>query len=65
MQVSVSHEETKDDHVFLSTMPESGMIIKNKREKVKVIWLIFFLPANKYDTIFKMQTSNYGTMSTT
>ncbi|GJJ75240.1 tRNA pseudouridine synthase 10 [Entomortierella parvispora] len=37
MQVSVSHEETKDDHVFLSTMPESGMIIKSKREKRKMI----------------------------
>ncbi|KAG0041720.1 putative tRNA pseudouridine synthase Pus10 [Gryganskiella cystojenkinii] len=37
LQVSVSHEETKDDHVFLSTMPESGMIIKSKREKRKMI----------------------------
>ncbi|KAI1312623.1 putative tRNA pseudouridine synthase Pus10 [Mortierella claussenii] len=37
MQVSVKHEETKDDHVFLSTMKESGLIIKSKRENRKTI----------------------------
>ncbi|KAF8937477.1 putative tRNA pseudouridine synthase Pus10 [Dissophora ornata] len=37
MQVSINHEETKDDHVFLSTMKESGLIIKSKRENRKTI----------------------------
>ncbi|KAG0370385.1 hypothetical protein BC939DRAFT_428055 [Gamsiella multidivaricata] len=37
MQVSVKHEETKDDHVFLSKMKESGLIIKSKRENRKTI----------------------------
>ncbi|KAG0205879.1 putative tRNA pseudouridine synthase Pus10 [Mortierella sp. GBA30] len=37
MQVSVKHEETKEDHVFLSTMEESGLVIKSKRENRKKI----------------------------
>ncbi|KAF9150030.1 putative tRNA pseudouridine synthase Pus10 [Linnemannia schmuckeri] len=37
MQVAVKHEETKDDHVFLSKMKESGLIIKTKRENRKTI----------------------------
>ncbi|KAF9431946.1 putative tRNA pseudouridine synthase Pus10 [Entomortierella beljakovae] len=32
IQVSIMHDETKDDHVFLSKMKESGMVIKTKRE---------------------------------
>lgn len=34
MQVAIKHEETKEDHVFLSKMKESGLIIKTKRENV-------------------------------
>ncbi|KAF8950550.1 putative tRNA pseudouridine synthase Pus10 [Entomortierella lignicola] len=37
MQVSIKHEESKDDHVFLSTMKESGLVIKTKRENRKMI----------------------------
>ncbi|KAK3814033.1 MAG: hypothetical protein J3Q66DRAFT_345472 [Benniella sp.] len=37
MQVSIKHDETKDDHVFLTTMKESGLIIKSKRENRKTI----------------------------
>ncbi|KAF9549026.1 putative tRNA pseudouridine synthase Pus10 [Mortierella hygrophila] len=37
MQVAIKHEETKEDHVFLSTMKESGLIIKTKRENRKKI----------------------------
>ncbi|KAF9106303.1 putative tRNA pseudouridine synthase Pus10 [Mortierella sp. GBA35] len=37
MQVAVKHEESKDDHVFLSTMKESGLVIKSKRENRKTI----------------------------
>ncbi|CAO3567437.1 unnamed protein product [Mortierella alpina] len=37
VQVSVKHEETKDDHVFLSMMNESGLVIKQKRENRKKI----------------------------
>ncbi|KAF9928846.1 putative tRNA pseudouridine synthase Pus10 [Linnemannia zychae] len=37
MQVAVGHEETKDDHVFLSKMKESGLVIKTKRENRKII----------------------------
>ncbi|KAG0304676.1 putative tRNA pseudouridine synthase Pus10 [Dissophora globulifera] len=35
IQVSLRHEETADDHVFLSKMPESGLVIKSKRENRK------------------------------
>ncbi|KAF9329391.1 putative tRNA pseudouridine synthase Pus10 [Linnemannia elongata] len=37
MQVAIKHEETKEDHVFLSKMKESGLIIKTKRENRKMI----------------------------
>ncbi|KAK3837525.1 MAG: hypothetical protein J3R72DRAFT_370915 [Linnemannia gamsii] len=37
MQVAVKHDESKDDHVFLSKMKESGLIIKTKRENRKTI----------------------------
>ncbi|KAF9174838.1 putative tRNA pseudouridine synthase Pus10 [Mortierella sp. AD011] len=37
MHVSIKHEETKDDHIFLSTMKESGLVIKTKRENRKII----------------------------
>ncbi|KAF9579788.1 putative tRNA pseudouridine synthase Pus10, partial [Lunasporangiospora selenospora] len=37
MQVVVKHDETKDGHIFLSTMKESGMVIKTKRESRKMI----------------------------
>ena len=42
MQVSINHEETKDDHVFLSTMKESGLIIKSKRENVRMLFSYHF-----------------------
>jgi hypothetical protein len=34
MQVAIKHDESKDDHVFLSKMKESGLVIKSKRENV-------------------------------
>lgn len=34
MQVAVCHEETKEDHVFLTKLKESGLVIKTKRENV-------------------------------
>ncbi|KAF9914850.1 putative tRNA pseudouridine synthase Pus10, partial [Lobosporangium transversale] len=37
IQVSIKHEETKDDHLFLSRMKESGLVIKTKRENRKTI----------------------------
>ncbi|KAF9979303.1 putative tRNA pseudouridine synthase Pus10, partial [Modicella reniformis] len=37
LQVSIKHEETKNDHMFLSTMEDSGLVIKSKRENRKTI----------------------------
>ncbi|KAI8362539.1 hypothetical protein B0O80DRAFT_493515 [Mortierella sp. GBAus27b] len=37
IHVSIKHDETKDDHIFLSTMRESGLVIKSKRENRKTI----------------------------
>ncbi|KAF9322331.1 putative tRNA pseudouridine synthase Pus10, partial [Podila horticola] len=37
MQVAVCHEETKEDHVFLTKLKESGLVIKTKRENRKNI----------------------------
>ncbi|KAF9370908.1 putative tRNA pseudouridine synthase Pus10 [Podila verticillata] len=37
MQVAVCHEETKEDHVFLTKLKESGLVIKMKRENRKNI----------------------------